>query len=143
MEKDAKKRRFLGKTYIKKSYLIILKEHLCWGAMQNTTLHLPELYLKLIDKKVEAKEYPCTSEFIRIAIRKLLKRDYKLISNPIMGEASTNIQELVNKRYKPDIQKSLDQFNLILKMNPAVQQELAKQQKNSLRKQTRIDRFWK
>lgn len=63
--------------------------------MENTTLHLPELYLELIDELLNTKDYPCTSEFIRIAIRKLLKKDLVLLSNPIIEQNSQKIQIFV------------------------------------------------
>jgi hypothetical protein len=63
--------------------------------MENTTLHLPELYLELIEELLNTKDYPCTSEFIRIAIRKLLKKDLVLLSNSIGEQTSQKIQKFL------------------------------------------------
>ncbi|MFX1293565.1 MAG: type II toxin-antitoxin system ParD family antitoxin [Promethearchaeota archaeon] len=41
-------------------------------------VHLPTLYLKIIEKMVEDGFYPCRSEVIRVAIRDMLKRDIQI-----------------------------------------------------------------
>lgn len=63
--------------------------------MENTTLHLPELYLELIGELLNTKDYPCTSEFIRMAIRKLLKKDLVLLSNSINEQVSQKFQKFL------------------------------------------------
>jgi len=75
--------------------------------MENTTLHLPDLYLELIDKLLHTKDYPCTSEFIRIAIRQLLKKDLVFLSNPIIEQNSQKLQKLI-KMQRSVSQNSLD-----------------------------------
>jgi len=75
--------------------------------MENTTLHLPVLYLELIDKLLKTKDYPCTSEFIRIAIRQLLKKDLVFLSNPIIEQNSQKLQKLI-KMQRSVSQNSLD-----------------------------------
>ena len=111
--------------------------------MRNLTLHLPHLYLKLIDEIICDKDYPCTSEFIRVAIRKLLKRDMVLLSNPKIEKSSEEIQTILAKQKVSKLQKNLDQFRVILDMNPATKKELAKKVGLIPKKQTRIDTFWK
>ena len=41
-------------------------------------VHLPIMYLKVIDKMVEKGFYPCRSEVIRVAIRDMLKKDLSI-----------------------------------------------------------------
>ncbi|MDD1779432.1 MAG: hypothetical protein LUQ65_14815 [Candidatus Helarchaeota archaeon] len=67
--------------------------------MENTTLHLPELYLELIGELLNTKDYPCTSEFIRIAIRKLLKKDLVLLSNTISEQTSQKLQQFLKMQH--------------------------------------------
>jgi Arc/MetJ-type ribon-helix-helix transcriptional regulator len=80
--------------------------------MENTTVHLPELYLKLIDIILNAKDYPCMSEFIRIAVRKMLKKDQTLLLNPLIKENSQMPQKGVELQ-NLSIQKHRDQFSII------------------------------
>ena len=44
-------------------------------SMKLITVHLPEAYLKGLDKLVKRRMYPNRSEAIRIAVRDLLKRE--------------------------------------------------------------------
>ena len=82
--------------------------------MENTTLHLPDLYLELIGELLNTKDYPCTSEFIRIAIRKLLKKDLVLLSNQTIEKNSQKIQKYIELQNAVN-QKSLGNPSLFKK----------------------------
>ena len=110
---------------------------------RNTTIHLPQLYLKLIDEIICDKEYPCTSELIRVAIRKLIKRDMVLLHNPRIEQTSKEVQALIAKQNDSGLQKNLDQFKVILDKVPIIPKELNQNDKQSKNKQARIDSFWK
>jgi Arc/MetJ-type ribon-helix-helix transcriptional regulator len=77
--------------------------------MENTTVHLPELYLKLIDTILDTNDYPCMSEFIRMAIRKMLLKDKILLMSPIVKE---NYQQTQKREeiQRLTVQKADDQF---------------------------------
>ena len=120
-----------------------LDHTLGWSKMRNTTIHLPQLYLKLIDEIICDKNIPCTSEFIRIAIRRLLKRDLNLLSSTKIGKTSGEIQAFKEKQRRAKMQKSLDHFRLMYELNPAMQKYLPKKLKPTQSKQARIDSFWK
>ncbi len=109
---------------------------------RNTTIHLPHLYLKLIDEIICEKDIPCASEFIRIAIRKLLKRDMVLLFNPRIEQMSDEVKEFLTKQKAAGLQKSLDQYRASLNQNLGLHknQPPAKSEKN---KQARIESFWK
>lgn len=111
--------------------------------MRNTTIHLPELYLKLIDEIVKEREFPCTSEFIRVAIRKMLKRDKLFLQNPKIGQNSEHRDVVEVMLKKPSNQKHLDQFTVMLNHNPVIQKRLEAELKPQSYKQQRIDIFWK
>ncbi len=111
--------------------------------MQNTTIRLPDLYFKLIDEIILDKNYPCTSEFVRLAIRKMLKRDLLLLANSKIEDTSEKIQKLDNKQNTLKLQKNLDQFKAIFEMNPRVREKIEAKNKLTKRKQVRIDLFWK
>jgi Arc/MetJ-type ribon-helix-helix transcriptional regulator len=111
--------------------------------MRNTTIHLPQLYLKLIDEILREKEYPCTSEFIRVAIRKMLKRDTVLLHNPRLEQSSEEVKEFVAKQRTRGIQRNLDSFTLMLEQNPGLQRMKEIGKISIPKKQARIDSFWK
>ena len=142
-----RKKHFFAKNFYKKCYLLILNESFCkqfsMRKMRNTTIHLPRLYLKLIDEIICDKDYPCTSEFIRVAIRKMLKRDMALIQNPRIEKTSEAIKELIAKQKAAGLQKSLDQLKLLMAQNPAVKKKLDLDYDSNKIKQTRIDNYWK
>ncbi len=108
--------------------------------MQNITIHLPDLYLKLID---EMNKYPCTSEFIRFALRKLLKRDFGLLTNPSLGRTSNKVQELIAEQQDPSFKTKLDQYRALYAMNSVIQTEISEDDKRKAPKQVRIEKSWK
>ena len=110
--------------------------------MRNTPIHLPALYLELIDKIVAEKDYICKSEFIRFAIRKMLKRDFKLLLNPALKNSSDQIHELMEKRTDANFQKKLDQFQALFQLNPSIERA-SQERKLTQGKQARIDQYWK
>jgi len=87
--------------------------------MENMTVHLPEFYLKLIDIILNTKDYPCRSEFIRIAVRKLLKKDQILLLNPEIKEYSHPNQK-GEELQDLSIQKPFDQYSF-LQINRIIQ----------------------
>ncbi len=81
--------------------------------MRNTTVHLPELYIKLIDEIINEKDYPCLSEFIRVAIRKMLKKDFKLLNNEKLAQFSGKIKifdEERNTIYQTELDQPQNSF---------------------------------
>ena len=111
--------------------------------MRNTTVHLPELYIKLIDEIICEEDYPCLSEFVRIAIRKMLKRDIVLLKNPRIEKTSEKIQEYMAKQKNAELQMKLDQFREILKSKSELENESREEVKRGPKKQTRIEQYWK
>jgi len=110
--------------------------------MRNTPIHLPVLYLELIDKIVSDKNYHCKSEFIRCAIRQMLKRDFKLLMNPALEKSSEQIHQLMEKRTDANFQRKIDQFQALFQLNPSVEKE-SKEKRVPQGKQARIDQYWK
>ncbi|MFX1293360.1 MAG: ribbon-helix-helix domain-containing protein [Promethearchaeota archaeon] len=110
--------------------------------MRNTSIHLPELYLKLINEIISEKEYPCLSEFVRIAIRKMLKKDLNLLKNPLMKQSLEKLHKIHNKDLNSKLQKKIDQYYIFLKKS-IMQEELNLEKKTTTIKQTRIDKYWK
>jgi len=51
--------------------------------MKMITLHLPELYIRVLDDLVRSNYYPNRAEAIRAAVRDLINREYVLIRYPI------------------------------------------------------------
>jgi Arc/MetJ-type ribon-helix-helix transcriptional regulator len=47
--------------------------------MKVVTVHLPEAYLEAIDELVRRKMYPNRAEAIRMAVRDLIKNEFKTI----------------------------------------------------------------
>ena len=111
--------------------------------MRNTTVHLPELYIKLIDEIICEQEYPCLSEFVRIAVRKMLKRDIVLLKNPRIEKSSEQIQEYMAKQKKAELQMNLDQFRESLEPKVESENESIEEDKRGPKKQTRIEQYWK
>ncbi len=109
--------------------------------MRNTTVHLPELYLKLIDEIISEKEYPCLSEFVRIAIRKMIKKDMKLLSNPMLEESSEDVKKIALKE-KMNIQKKLEQCKILSQLNSAQMNDKCEIEKPKRNRQERVDKLW-
>jgi len=49
--------------------------------MKNVSVALPESYLKLIKKLIDAEVLPSRSEAVRNAVREYLEKDIKLVNN--------------------------------------------------------------
>ena len=107
------------------------------------SIHLPDFYLKLIDEILSEKDYPCTSEFIRVAIRNMLKRDYQLLKNPLIEQTSEKIRALVVRQQSQAMQKKIEQFQEKIQESPPEDPNPEKKNLSLCKKQARIDRFWK
>ncbi|MHA1266584.1 MAG: hypothetical protein ACTSRS_15215 [Candidatus Helarchaeota archaeon] len=111
--------------------------------MRNTTIHLPALYLILIKEILEKREYPCTSEFIRIAIRKMLKRDLQLLQNNQIEQNIQGIHKFQVGNCKKGGQRNLEQFNQNLKHLDILKEKKRQQTEDKrTKKQLRLDRHW-
>ncbi|MHA1427612.1 MAG: ribbon-helix-helix domain-containing protein [Candidatus Helarchaeota archaeon] len=102
-------------------------------------MHLPPLYIKLIDKIICQKDYPCTSEFIRVAIRKMLKRDIALLTQSNLEKSLKEVHTFLPNQKTLARQKKLDQFKILLCQDSTTQKRLRSLPESSPNKQTRIE----
>ena len=80
--------------------------------MANSTLHLPELYLNIVNKSAIAEEYLQIQQIVKDAINKLMTKDFKLLVIPIIEEVPGPPQRTHTKHRHLDMrfQKTLDDF---------------------------------